>query len=176
MRAILVAAITAVSMVLCTVPQTQAQPATVDEAYAPYARLIGVWETNGGQIVQHFSWGPSRSYILYSTTTREPDAADEVHFEGILLYNPHSQNLDVLIALQPGSLMQERGTAHAEPDGSIIRDVELLGPNGASQRFRQTFRLTSANAGETSLMRDNGQGGWTPNFPGSDHLAMRRVG
>ena len=176
MRAILVAAVTAVLVVLCAIPQAQAQPATVDEAYAPYARLIGVWETNGGQIAQRFSWGPGRSYILYSTTTRGADGADHVHFEGIMLYNAQRRRLDFLIALEPGSLSQERGTVYAEPDGTIVREVELIGPNGASSHFRQTFRLSSADAGETSLMRDNGQGGWTPNFPGSDHLAMRRVG
>ena len=176
MRTILVAAVTSVLVVLCVIQQAQAQPRTVDEAYAPYARLIGVWETNGGQIVQRFSWGPGRGYILYSTTTRGADGADHVHFEGILVYNAQTQNLDFLIALEPGTLGQERGVVRAEPDGAIVRDVELIGSNGASSRFRQTFRLTSADAGETSLMRDNGQGGWTPNFPGSDRLAMRRVG
>jgi hypothetical protein len=176
MRTILLAAVTAVLVVLCAIPQAQAQPTTVDEAYAPYARLIGLWETNGGQIVQRFSWGPGRSYILYSTTTRGADGADHVHFEGIMRYNAQSRRLDFLIALEPGSLGQERGTVYAEPDGTIVREVELIGSNGVSSHFRQTFRLSSADAGETSLMRDNGQGGWTPNFPGSDHLAMRRVG
>lgn len=174
MRTIL-ATVTAV-LFLCAIPQSQAQqPATVDEAYAPYARLIGVWESNGGQITQRFSWGPSHGYILYSTTTRGSDGADHVHFEGIMVYNAQTQTLDFLIALEPGTLGQERGVVHAEPDGAIVREVELIGPNGVSSRFRQTFRLNSADAGETSLMRDNGQGGWTPNFPGSDHLAMRRV-
>ena len=176
MRAILVAAVTAVLTVLCAVPQAQAQPTTIDEAYAPYARLIGVWETNGGQIVQRFSWGPGRSYILYSTTTRGADGADHLHFEGILVYNREARNLDFLIAVEPGSLGLERGSVHAESDGTIVRDVELIGPDGMRGRFRQTFRMSSADAGETSLMRNDGQGGWTPNFPGSDHLAMRRVG
>jgi hypothetical protein len=176
MRAIFAAAATAVLILLSAVPQAQAQPTTVDEAYAPYARLIGAWESNGGQIVQRFSWGPGHGYILYSTTTSGADGADHIHFEGILVYNAQTQNLDFLIALEPGTLGQERGVVRVEPDGAIVRDVELIRPNAASNRFRQTFRLTSADVGETSLMRDDGQGGWTPNFPGSDRLAMRRVG
>ena len=176
MRAILVAGAVAGLMVLCAMPQAHAQPTTVDEAYAPYTRLIGTWESNNGAIVQRFSWGPGRAYILYSTTTRGADGVERVHFEGIMVYNAQSQHLDFLIALEPGSLSQERGSVHAEPGGDIVSDVELIGPNGARGRFRQTFRLTSADAGETSLMRDDGNGGWAPNFPGSDHLAMRRVG
>lgn len=171
---------TLIAMLAFTMPLggafAQTAPTSASEAYAPYARLIGSWESNDGAIVQRFSWGPSQSYILYSTTTRGADGADHLHFEGVMLYNAQSQNLDFLIALEPGSLGLERGSVHAEPDGAIIRDVEAIGPDGASSRFRQTFRLTSADAGETSLMRDDGHGGWTPNFPGSDHLTMRRVG
>jgi hypothetical protein len=154
--------------------RAQTATSTVDEAYAPYARLIGVWETDGDAITQRFSWGPSHSYILYSTVTRDASGADHLHFEGILLYNAQTQNLDFLIALEPGSLNTERGTMHAEADGTIVRDVELIAPNGGGH-FRQAFRLQSANAGETSLVQDDGHGGWRPRFPGSDHLAMRRV-
>lgn len=176
MKAITAAAAALVSLLLCAPTPARAQSAAVEEAYAPYTPLIGAWESNGGAIVQRFSWGPGHGYILYSTTTRGPDGVDHVHFEGIMVYNAQSRVLDFLIALEPGTLGLERGTVHAEPDGAIVRDVELIGPNGAASRFRQTFRLSSADAGETSLMRDDGQGGWTPNFPGSDHLAMRRVG
>ncbi len=162
-------------LVLIATAQAQPAPRNVEEAYAPYAGLIGVWSSNGGAITQRFSWGPARSHIEYSTTTRDANGADHVHFEGMMLYNAHTHNLDFLIALEPGSLSSERGTAHVEPDGAIVRDVELVDSNGAHGRFRQTFRLESAAAGETSLMTDDGHGGWRPNFPGSDHLAMRRV-
>jgi hypothetical protein len=176
MRAITVAAAALASLLLCAPAPGRAQSTTVEQAYAPYAPLIGAWESNGGAIVQRFSWGPGHGYILYSTTIRGADGADHLHFEGILVYNAATRNLDFLIALEPGTLGQERGSVRAEPDGAIVRDVELIDPNGASSRFRQTFRLTSADAGETSLMQDDGHGGWTPNFPGSDRLAMRRVG
>lgn len=156
--------------------QAQVPAQTVDEAYAPYAGLIGVWETDGGAITQHFSWGAGRSYIQYSTATRDASGAEHIHFEGMLLFNPQSQGLDFLIALEPGSLEMERGSLHVEADGVIVRDVELVGPNGVHGRFRQTFRLHSADAGETSLLQDDGHGGWRARFPGSDHLEMRRVG
>ncbi|MEZ5996928.1 MAG: hypothetical protein R3C25_14375 [Hyphomonadaceae bacterium] len=155
--------------------KAQPAPARVEEAYAPYAGLIGTWQSNGGEIVQRFNWGPGRSYILYSTTTRGGDGAEHLHFEGILLYNAATQALDFLIALEPGSLGLERGSIHAEADGSLVRDVEFVGPGGATGRFRQTYRLPSTGDGETSLMRDDGHGGWTPTFPGSEHLAMHRV-
>jgi hypothetical protein len=152
----------------------QTTPATVEAAYAPYAPLIGAWESNGGAIRQRFSWGPNHGYILYSTTIRDA-AGEHVHFEGILVYDAQTQNLDFLIALEPGSLGLERGSMHVEPDGAIVREVEFVGPGGAQGRFRQTFRLAGPDDGETSLMRSDGQGGWRPNFPGSDHLAMHRI-
>jgi len=162
---------------LCASAAVHANPParTVDEAYAPYASLIGDWETDGGATLQRFSWGPSHSYITYSTTVRGANAADHLHFEGILVYNPQSRNLDFLVALEPGSLGLERGTVHAEANGAIVRDIEFFGLNGARERFRQTYRLQGADRGETSLMQDDGHGGWRPRFPGSDHLAIRRV-
>lgn len=158
-----------------TAVQAQTPATTVDEAYAPYTPLIGVWESDGGATTQRFSWGPSRSYIAYSTTLHDASGADHLHFEGILIYNAQTQNLDFLIALEPGSLGQEHGTVHAEADGAIVRDIEFVGPNGAHDRFRQTYRLRSPDAGETSLMQDDGNGGWQPRFPGSDRIVMRRV-
>lgn len=175
MRTLFIAIAVLVEMLLAPVAQAQTAPATVEEAYAPYAPLIGAWESNNGAIVQRFSWGPGRGYILFSTTIRGADGGEHLHFEGMMLYNAQSQMLDFLVALEPGSLSQERGTVRAEADGTIVRDVELVAPNGASSRFRQTFRL-SADSGETSMMRDDSQGGWTPTFPGSERLAMRRVG
>lgn len=173
MRAMTLTAL--VWLLLSTPAHAQTPARTTDEAYAPYAWLIGAWESDGGAIKQLFQWGPARSYIEYFTLTRDASGAEHTHMAGMLLYNAESQNLDFLIALEPGSLGMERGSMRVESDGALVRDVELVGPDGAHGRFRQTFRMHSEDLAETSLMQDDGRGGWTPRFPGSDHLAMRRL-
>jgi|CXWL01.1.fsa_nt_gi hypothetical protein len=171
------AAFACLSLLACASAAAQQAPPAVTRAaenpYAPYEFLIGAWDTADG-IRQSFNWGPQHAYITYSTTTRGPDGGDHLHFEGILVYNAAHRNLDFLIALEPGSFGQEQGTLHVEPDGSVVREVLLTGPNGATSRFRQTFRRTGDAAAVTSLMRQGADGTWAPNFPGADNLAMTR--
>jgi hypothetical protein len=151
-----------------------AQDAQTDP-YAPYTALIGEWDTGvGGNIVQRFSWGPEHAYVLYSTSTIDTGGAEHLHFEGIFLYNAAHRNMDFLVAVEPGSLGQEQGTLHVESDGSIAREVTLTNATGQVSHFRQTFRFRDGAVAETGLMRQSADGGWAPNFPGSDHLPMRR--
>ncbi len=153
--------------------QASAAARAAENPFAPYEFLIGEWDTGDG-IVQRFRWGPEHAYILYSTAIGNGDGGEHLHFEGILVYNAAHRNLDFLIALEPGSLAQEQGTLHVEPDGSVVREVVLTGANGATGRFRQTFRRTGDGAAVTSLLRQDANGAWAPNFPGSENLAMSR--
>jgi hypothetical protein len=178
-------ALGALAICACAAGETQAQNATSHaqtvsvDPYAPYEFLIGEWDTTGSGsgaavAVQRFRWGPRRGYILYSTSTLDSDGEERLHFEGVILYNAASRSMDFLIALEPGSLSQERGTLKIEADGSITRDVTLIAANGTISRHRQTFRASGPNSAFTTLMRQTTDGGWAPNFPGSDHLDMRR--
>ena len=124
-------------------------------------------------IRQNFRWGPARSYIFYSTYTAHPGQPERLHFEGIMVWNGRSGALDYVFAIEPGSGGQEKGSIRAEPDGTIVREVELTAANGNVGQFRQTFRRTGADAAMTSLMRRTDDG-WQPNFPGSDRIAMTR--
>lgn len=66
-------------------PASATRPA--ENPFAPYAFLIGAWDTGEG-IMQRFSWGPERAYMLYSTTTRGPTAPSTC-----ILNFPGSDNL-----------------------------------------------------------------------------------
>ena len=94
-------------------------------------------------------------------------------FEGMMAWNGKSGKLDFLFVVEPGSWAQERGSLHAELDGSIVREVELTAANGVVTQFRQTIRRVDANTAITSLMTRK-EDGWEPNFPGSDRIEMRR--
>jgi hypothetical protein len=68
----------------------------------------------------------------------------------------------------------EKGTLHAEPDGSLVRETTAVEGDGTINHFRQTFRRTGANTAVTTLMRQNADGTWAPNFAGADNLVMTR--
>jgi hypothetical protein len=153
-------------------------PKEIPNPYTAYDFLIGDWysKPSGGpdlMIHQNFRWGPKKSYIFYTTSTSVGSAPEEVHFEGMAVWNGRTKNLDYVITSEPGSGAQEQGTIHSEGDGSITREVVLTKPDGSTQQFRQRFWKTGADAAETSLMRKI-KTGWEPNFPGSDHIPMSR--
>ena len=158
--------------------ETPAPPVRAQDPYAAYAFYIGEWTTSlpgGGPAVavQRFRWGPSRAYITYSTSNLE-GGRERLHFEGIFVYNAANRNMDFLFALEPGSLGQEHGTLEVQSDGSIVRNVTLISPNGEIGRFRQTFWRRGPNDASTSLLRQDASGAWAPTFPGSDNLTMQR--
>ena len=153
-------------------------PVDIANPYTAYAFLIGDWDSHpaGGadvSIHQNFRWGTRRSYIYYTTMTRENGRPEAIHFEGMFVWNGAHRNLDYVIVSEPGSGAQEQGTMHAEADGSIVRDVTMTRASGQVAHFRQTFRQTGSDTAVTSLMRQTATG-WEPNFPGSDHIVMTR--
>lgn len=143
--------------------------------YEPVAWLIGDWiaDEGGNRIRQTFRWGPKESYLMYSTYTAMNGRPEALHFEGIVVWNAKSSNYDYIFAIEPGSGAQEKGTISVQPDGLVVREVELTAPDGRSARFRQTFKQTGENDAATSLMRETAAG-WQPNFPGSDRIEMKR--
>lgn len=143
--------------------------------YTPYEFLIGDWysELSGTIVHQRFAWGPRQSYIQYSTFMGEKGKTEQLHFDGIMVWNGKTKALDFLFALEPGSGVQEKGALWAEADGSLVRDIEFTDASGKSGRFRQTFRRTGEDSVVTSLMRQT-PAGWAPTFPGSDALVMTR--
>jgi hypothetical protein len=159
----------------------QRQPAPVlspaSQAYAPYEWLIGDWVTReqNMSIRQSFKWGPARSYIAYSTYTQPAGRPETLHFEGIMVWNGATRMLDYVFAIEPGSGGQEKGTVRAEPNGSIVREVELTTADGKIAQFRQTIWRSPDGQVATSLMRLTARG-WEPNFPGSDKIVMTRRG
>jgi len=154
----------------------EAAPEATSENYAPYEFLIGDWISNSGgtRLRQSFSWGPARSYIRYSTYMQRPGSAEQLHFDGIMLWNGKSRALDFLFAVEPGSGIQEKGTVTAIPGQPIVREVELTAKNGSVSYFRQTFQRTGPQTVVTSLMSRT-ETGWQPNFPGADRIEMRRA-
>lgn len=157
--------------------QTTAAPAkaVADKPYDQIEWLIGDWLSDEGAnlVRQSFTWGPKQSYILYSTYTAMGGRPEALHFEGILVWNAKSRAYDYVFAIEPGSGGQEKGSIAVQPDGSIVRDVELTTAAGQVGRFRQTFRRIDDRNAVTSLMRQTANG-WEPNFPGSDRIAMSR--
>jgi hypothetical protein len=114
--------------------------------------------------------------------------AERPHFEGMLMWNGVRRNLDMLLSLDlEGGRVQEQGTVSIAPDGTVVRDITAYysegvgmittgrraGPEGATARFRQTFKAQSADRVLTALLRESGDA-WVPTFPGSDHLVMIR--
>lgn len=167
-----------------------AEPAAKN--WGPYEFLIGEWDVapqSGGPPVAaaRLRWGPKRSYIWYAGSLIL-DGVERPHFEGLLLWNGVHRNLDMLLSmdLDGGGLVQEQGTLHAEPDGTVVRDItatysegshpigkSTVGPAGATARFRQTFKADGRDRVLTAVLRQTDQG-WTATFPGSDRLVMTR--
>ncbi len=150
--------------------------ASAPSPYAPYTFLIGDWDISPeGQpptIVFRFIWGPKQSYIWCVGSLLE--AGKEVpHFEGMLVWNAARKNLDMLFALgMDGSGLQEQGSMFVDKDGSIVREITAVGPQG-SQHFRQTFKAERPDRVITSVMRET-KDGWKATFPGSERLVMSR--
>jgi hypothetical protein len=159
--------------------------------YAPYEFLIGEWEVfpqnaTAPVAVTRFIWGTGKSYILFSTALVR-QGKEEPHFEGMLMWNGVHKNLDMLVALDlNGGRAQEQGTLILEPDGTVVRehfaylsegvgreDGSVVGPGGASLKFRQTFKAQGPNTLISKVLRET-KNGWVPTFPGSDNLIMKR--
>jgi len=159
--------------------------------YAPFAFLIGTWDVApqpGGMTVavQRFSWGTNQSYIWYSGSLLT-NGKEVPHSEGMLMWNGVTKNLDMLLAmdLQTGRAAGQ-GTFSIAADGTTVRDFKgvfsegtrpigapEVGPQGATEHFRQTYKLQSADTLLTSVMRETASG-WLPASPGSDRLFMTR--
>lgn len=149
--------------------------ASANDPYRPFEFLVGDWVSQEGSstLRQSIGWGPQRAFMTYSTYMQQPGKPERLHFGGIMAWNGHTKKLDFLFGVEPGSWILERGTVHAEADGTIVRDVEMIAPTGATSVFRQTIRREGPDRAITSLMalRD---GKWEPNFPGSERIEMKR--
>jgi len=160
-------------------PQMQIDaPTKIANPYSAYEFLIGDWYTkpSGGpdlRIHQQFAWGTEKGSIKYTTLTNVGAAPEAIHFEGLLVWNGATKGLDYVIAVEPGSGGQEKGTLHVEADGAVVREVLLTRADGKTAQFRQRFWREN-DAVFTSLMRKTDKG-WEPNFPGSERLAMSRA-
>jgi hypothetical protein len=146
-------------------------------AYATLSPLIGEWnvgpEGAPAAFIERFSWGTSRAYIWLSVALVQDSGSEHLHVEGPIVWNAASRRYDYLFSVEPGSLVQEKGEIYAVDGGVIVRDVLLTAADGATSRFRQTFRTLDGGRMETSLMRQTADG-WVPTFPGSERLIMER--
>lgn len=137
--------------------------------YAPYEFLIGDWysklATQNVVIHQQFRWGPGKSYITYASYLALPGKPEQLHFEGMMIWNAKSNALDFLFALQPGSGAQEKGTVIAQPDGTIVRDIAMTASDADLDHFRQTFRKAAGGKVLTSMMEQTTKG-WKLDPPG----------
>ncbi|HEX7252304.1 MAG TPA: hypothetical protein VF376_05425 [Thermoanaerobaculia bacterium] len=159
--------------------------------YAPFEFLIGEWaisaESGGPALgIARFRWGPNQSYIWYSSSFLV-NGSERPHFEGLLVWNGVHKNLDMLIAMDlERGLAQETGVMSVDPDGTVVREITasfsegthpigqpVVGPEGATARFRQTFRQAGTDKVLTRVMRQAGKD-WVATFPGSDRLLMTR--
>lgn len=171
---------------------TRTEKASVaNQQYAPFAFLIGTWDVAGQAdaapvAIQRFTWGANQSYILCSGSLLV-GGKEVPHFEGMLVWNGVTRNLDMLLAmdLQSGRAA-EQGTFSIGADGTAVRDIKgvfsegtqpiggsPVGPDGAIEHFRQTYKMQTADTILTSVMHETATG-WAPTFPGSDRLIMTR--
>ena len=163
----------------------------IAKPYAAFQFLIGEWTVSaegGGPAIgiARFRWGPNQSYIWCSSSFFL-NGAERPHFEGLLMWNGVHKNLDTLIAMDlENGLVQESGVMSVGPDGTVVREVTAsysegvrpigqptAGPEGATARFRQTYRQAGPDKVVTRVMRQSGKD-WVPTFPGSDRLEMTR--
>lgn len=139
------------------------------KAYAPYEFLIGDWYSKiAGQdmvIHQQFKWGPGQSYIMYASYLVQPGKPEQLHFEGMMVWDGKTKGLDFLFALQPGSGAHEKGTVTIQADGSILREIAMTAPDGDIDNFRQTFRKAAGGKVVTSMMEQTDTG-WKLEPPG----------
>jgi hypothetical protein len=158
---------------------------------APYEFLIGEWdvkasETGPPAAIIRVRWGPNHSYIWYASSLIF-DGREDPHLEGILVWNAQRKNLDMLFSMDLRSgQVQEQGTMTVGADGTIVRDITavygegargiglpVIGPEGATAHFRETYKRIGPDKILTSAMRQS-ENGWVATFPGSDHLIMTR--
>ena len=159
-----------------TAQQSAAATAERANPYAAFDWLVGDWygKAGPGLLREQITYGPSRGYIKFSVFTAPGEAGPQhLHFEGIALWNARTNVLDYLFAVEPGSGVQENGIYRAEPDGSIVREVELIDAKGNAGIFRQTFHRTGQDSAITTLMRKSATG-WVPTFPGSEKIELIR--
>jgi hypothetical protein len=139
--------------------------------------LIGEWNVGPpdapAAFVERFEWGPKRSYIWTTTSLYNADGSRRVHFEGMIVWNAANKEHDYLFVVEPGSQTQEQGVYRREAEDRLVRTVTLTGPDGVLGEFRQTFVPAPDGTVETSLLRKTQQG-WSPTFPGSERLIMRK--
>jgi hypothetical protein len=169
------------------------QEGTTPTPYVPYAFLIGEWDVGpiGGKAaaVARLRWGPAMTYIWYSGALLV-EGREQPSWEGMLVWNGVRKNLDMLLVLEPssGNLVQEQGSVHIEPDGTVVREITVFysegnampptwdkaaGPAGASAEYRHTFKPDGPDRILSSAMR-KAENGWVPSFVGSDNLVMTR--
>ena len=148
---------------------TQTHFLEIGKPYAPYEFLIGDWYSKLASqnvvIHQQFKWGPGKSYITYASYLVLPGKPEQLHFEGMMVWNGKSKVLDFLFTLQPGSGAQEKGTIRAEADGTIVRDIAMTSSDADVDYFRQTFRKTAGGKVLTSMMEKTAKG-WKLDAPG----------
>jgi hypothetical protein len=144
--------------------------------YAPYEFLIGDWysklASQGVVIHQQFKWGPDKSYITYASYLAMPGKPEQLHFEGMMVWDGKSKGLDFLFALQPGSGAQEKGTVTAQGDGTIVREIAMTSSDADLDHFRQTFRKAPGGKVLTSMMEKTANG-WKLDPPGE--IVMERT-
>lgn len=155
---------------------TQTHFLEASKPYAPYEFLIGDWFSKlpgqGMMIHQQFSWGPGKSYILYSSYLVLPGKPEQLHFQGMMTWNGTSKSLDFLFMLQPGSGAQEKGTVTARPDGTIVREISMTDSDGDLDHFRQSFRKIPGGKVVTSMMEQTATG-WKMDPPGEIVMELR---
>jgi len=169
----------AAALVAATGAQAHAVPPSrfleTAKPYAPYEFLIGDWYSKvpGENLTLHqqFRWGPGNAYIMYSTYLVAPGQPEQLHFEGLMVWNGKSKALDFLFAVQPPSGAEEKGTVTAGSDGTVVREVEMTDSSGKAEHFRQTFRKGDAGTVVTSLTQQTAKG-WQASGPGD--LVMER--
>lgn len=146
--------------------------------YAPYEFLIGDWYTKMPQenavVHQQFGWGPGKATINYATFVVMPGQPEHMHFGGTMIWNPGSKALDYIFAVEPGSGVEERGMISPQADGSVVRDVEALYPNGKVMRSRQIFRRAANGAVSTDVQVETPKG-WVSALPRGPMVMTRQA-
>ena len=146
--------------------------------YAPYEFLIGDWYSKLASqsvvIHQQFKWGPGKSYITYASYLVLPGKPEQLHFEGMMVWDGKSKALDFLFALQPGSGAQEKGTVTVQADGTIVRDIAMTASDADLDHFRQTFRKIPGGKVITSMMEETVKG-WKLDAPGEIVMEKARA-
>ena len=109
------------------------------------------------------------SYASYLVLPGKPE---QLHFTGMMVWNGKSKALDFLFSLQPGSGAQEKGTVTVQSDGSILREIAMIAPDGDLDRFRQIFRKLAGGKAATRMMEQTATG-WKLDPPGE--IVMEKV-